>query len=143
MIVNDKANKQGYLVTVLAFCCIVLLFANVSGCRLFMLDTNRARIVPSCSKVHEGVLCKIEYMHVQPPGPRVSFRAVDRSRLLVVATKISEGDDGILARTIFITREELERSGLDYESLEIYYYPANSKRMRQVKVLSDHVLLGK
>ncbi|HCM74484.1 MAG TPA: hypothetical protein DIS87_10125, partial [Armatimonadetes bacterium] len=67
-----------------------------AGYQVRLLDTNRARIVPTCQKFPTFVVCKVEYMNKEAPAPRISFEALDSERLLVVATRVDRGRDGIL-----------------------------------------------
>lgn len=124
-------------------CAVVMTWTNVSGRRIFVLDGDRTRVVPRCSKSNVGVLCKLKYGHKEPPGPRVSFRVLDRTRLLVTDTSVDYGEDEILTEAVFVSKETLDRYGVDYDNLKIFYNPGVSNDLSEVKPDEDMEVVRK
>lgn len=103
------------------------------GFRGRMMDTNRARIVPTCMKVYPYVICEVQYMVKDTPRPRVSFEKLDSERLLVVATRVERGRDDILPSQFIIERHRLESAGMNYDKMKIYYHAGATQELKEVK----------
>ncbi|GEM_PF-2476276 len=113
-----------------------------AGYQVRLLDTNRARIVPTCQKFPTFVVCKVEYMNKEAPAPRISFEALDSERLLVVATRVDRGRDGILQSHFWIHRSQVEKAGMDFKRMKVYYESGATKELKEARTFPPDSFSG-